>query len=158
MELKAKRKTIILFVLILLLVMALIFTLHRCRDEPITPPETTESKTLDFVPANDNENGKITIPGVTGLNLQHGQFHQTVNFYNPENNNCYFVISLYLSDDTLIYKSDYIAPGEKITEIDLLSRLEKGVYQNCIMSYECYTLDDKNELNGTRNKIEINSR
>ena len=138
MELKTKRKSIILFILTLLLVMALIFTLHRCRDEPITPPETTESKTLDFVPANDSKNGKITIPGVTGLNLQHGQFHQTV--------------------DTLIYQSDYIAPGEKITEIDLLSRLEKGIYQNCIMSYECYTLDDKNELNGTRNKIEINSR
>lgn len=158
MEKKQKRKRIILLFLVLLFVIVLIFTLHRCRDEPATTLTTTESKTLDFVPANDNENGKITIPGVTGLNLQHGQFHQTVNFYNPESNNCYFVISLYLSDDTLIYKSDYIAPGEKITEIDLLSRLEKGIYQNCIMSYECFRLDDKNELNGTRNKIEINSR
>lgn len=158
MELKAKRKTIILFVLILLLVMALIFTLHRCRDEPITPPETTESKTLDFVPANDNENGKITIPGVTGLNLQHGRIHQTVNFYNPENNNCYFVISLYLSDDTLIYKSDYIAPGEKITSITLLQELEKGIYKNCVLKYECFAIDDNTQLNGTQYKIELNTQ
>lgn len=134
------------------------FTLHRCRDEPTTTQPTTESKTLDFVPASEQENGKITIPGVTGLYLQHGQLNQTVDFYNPEKNKCYFVISLYLSDDTLIYRSDYIAPGKKVTDIKLLHELKRGIYKNCIMSYECYTLDGKSQLNGTNNRIEINAQ
>lgn len=146
-------------IIVLLIVIALLFTLHRCRDAPLpTPQTTTESKTLDFVPAEENENGKISIPGVTGLYLQHGQLQQKVDFVNPSTNNCYFVISLYLSDDTLIYKSDYIAPGEKITSITLLQELEKGIYKNCVLKYECFAIDDNTQLNGTQYKIELNTQ
>lgn len=91
------------------------------------------------------------------MNLKSGQLNQTVDFYNPAENNCYFQISLFLSDDTLIWKSDYIAPSEHITDITLHQELLKGLYPNCRLLYECYTLDAKSPLNSGEMILEINS-
>lgn len=118
---------------------------------------TSTTKPLDFVPAVDASPNSITIPAVTGINLKSGQLQQKVDFNNPKGNQCYFVISIYLSDDTLVYKSDYLAPSETITEITLLQPLQKGTYKNCRIVYNCYTLDSKAALNSGDVKIEINS-
>ena len=122
-----------------------------------TSQTTVTTKPLDFIPAVGVPSNSITIPAVTGLNMKSGQLQQKVDFYNPKENQCYFVISIYLSDDTLIYKSDYLAPAETITEINLLQTLQKGTYRNCRIVYNCYTLDRKATLNSGNVKIEINS-
>ena len=95
---------------------------------------------------------------MNGIYLKANQTKQTVDFFNPAENQCYFIISLYLSDGTLIYKSDYIEPGEKITDIELLQTLKKGVYKNCTLNYDCFTLTNKSRLNGSTVKLEINSQ
>ena len=66
----------------------------------------------EFEEYQDYKNQSISIPGMNGIYLKANQTKQTVDFFNPEENQCYFIISLYLSDGTLIYKSDYIEPGD----------------------------------------------
>jgi len=117
---------------------------------------TTSQNELDFTPYNDG-GGKIKLPIVSGLNMKAGQLQQTVDFYNP-NENCYFVITLYLSNGTQIYKSDMLAPSEHITEITLLQPLQRGIYSKCKMIFDCYAMDKTTTLNGGSANIEINSQ
>ena len=85
------------------------------------------------------------------------EIEQTVDFYNPEENKCYFQISIYLSDETLIYQSDLIAPSETLNKISLLMPLEHGIYRNCILRVDCFSLDDNTPLNGGEFSITINT-
>ena len=154
-----------IYILLLIVIILVLLLLLKCcsNKSSNTPPpsgdtsQTSTTKPLDFVPAVDSPPNSITIPAVSGINLKSGQLQQKVDFYNPKENQCYFVISIYLSDDTLIYKSDYLAPEEKITEITLLQPLQKGTYRNCRIVYNCYTLDNKATLNSGDVKIEIHS-
>lgn len=146
---------------VILIFVIVIFLLLRCcgskqlKDNNNTIATTSQNE-LDFTPANESDN-TIQLPIVSGLNMRAGQLQQTVDFYNP-NKSCYFVISLYLSDGTLIYKSDMIAPSEHITEITLLQALQRGIYSKCKMVFDCYALDKTTALNGGSANIEINSQ
>lgn len=154
---KGKKKYIIISAIVVIII--LIFLLLRsCNygNPPSRDPPTTESNTLDFIP-NDSKGDSIIIPAVNGMNLKSGQLQQKVDFCNPKENSCYFKISLYLSDDTLIWQSEYIAPSESITNISLNRELNRGIYQNCRIVYDCFSLDDKSNLNSGEVKLEINS-
>lgn len=145
---------------IIVIIVIVILSLRGCNGT--TPKDNNNSsnaasdKVLDFTPAPENKS--IQIPAVTGIYMRAGELKQTVDFYNPQENNCYFVISLYLSDDTLIYKSDMIAPAEHIKEITLLQELKRGIYRNCRLVYNCYSLDNKTQLNGSNVVLEINAQ
>lgn len=161
---KNKRLRTFLYITAAVVILVILIISLRCCNISTPPPsgtdsttESTTDKELDFVPAGDN-NGRIQIPAVTGLNMRAGQLEQTVDFYNPQENNCYFVITLCLSDDTEIYKSDMLAPGEHITAITLSQELQRGLYRNCRMIYDCYALDGKTKLNGSNVVLEINSQ
>lgn len=154
---KMKMKRIIPAVCIVL-VLALLLSLRQCgNDTPISPLETAPKKTLDFTPMEGKTENSISIPGTNGIFLKPNQLEQTVNFYNPEKNNCLFVISLYLSDDTLIFQSDYIRPGDQLTQITLLTELQQGIYKNCRLVYECFSLDGQTQYNGSQFSIDINT-
>lgn len=146
-------------IVLLAVVVVVILLLRSCGDSPVIPPTDTDPTkgTLNFTPAGEQQNNTITIPGMTGINLQSGQLEQVVDFHNPEENTCYFVLSLYLSDDTLIYQSGYLAPGERITEIKLNQPLQRGIYGKCRLVYECFALDNKYALNTGEVVLEINS-
>lgn len=157
-----KRKTVIYILLLIIIVIILLLLLFKCSSNRGTEPppsdstSTTENKTLDFIPA--GEEGRITIPGYAGIYFKAGTTQQTVDFHNPATNDCYFKISLYLSNDYLLYQSDLIKPGEHLTEITINQELQKGLYKNCLLVYQCYSLDSKMQLNGSTQNIEINSR
>lgn len=154
-----KKKYIIAFILLFVVVIMLVWLFYSCQSHKTNltaDTTTTESKSLDFTPYNNTED-TITIPGIDGFNLKAGQLQQQVDFYNPQKNKCYFKISLYLSDGTMIWQSDYIAPSEKISEINLNKKLHKGLYKNCQLVYECFSLNNKSPLNGGSVKLEINS-
>lgn len=141
------------------IVIIVVLVLRSCdcnNNSTLDITSSTESNRLDFTPY-DKDKDKITIPGVDGLNLKAGQLQQQVNFYNPEKNKCYFKISLYLSDDTLIWQSDFLAPSDKISEISLNQELNRGIYKNCRLLYECFSLENKSPLNSGNVKLEINS-
>lgn len=159
-EKQSKRKMNVIIVLLAAFIILILLLLLRSCQSGKPPPNvndtTTESKTLDFVPNNETSQS-IIIPGVNGINLKSNQLKQKVDFYNPAKNNCYFRITLYLSDDTLIWQSGLIKPSEHITEITLNQKLQRGLYSNCRLVYDCYTLDEKSPLNGGQVKLEINS-
>lgn len=157
----AKReKYIIAFILLVIVAIILVLLLHSCQGHNTNSvadvTTTTESKLLDFEPY-DKTDDIITIPGIDGLNLRAGQLQQQVDFNNPSENKCYFKISLYLSDDTMIWQSGYIAPSEHISEISLKKKLHRGLYKNCRLVYDCFSLTDKSPLNSGSVKLEINS-
>ena len=160
MDRKKIHKYAFVGVCIIVIVLIVILSLKGCNGT--TPKDnnnssdTTSDRVLDFTPAEESKS--IKIPAVTGIYMRAGQLNQTVDFYNPKENNCYFVISLYLSDDTLIYKSDMIAPAEHIKEITLLQELKRGIYRNCRLVYNCYSLDNKTQLNGSNVVLEINAQ
>lgn len=157
-----KRKTVIYILLLIIIVIILLLLLFKCSSNRGTEPppsdstSTTENKTLDFIPA--GEEGRITIPGYAGIYFKAGTNQQTVDFHNPATNDCYFKISLYLSNDYLLYQSDLIKPGEQLKEITINQKLEKGIYKNCLLVYQCYSLDGETPLNGSTQNIEINSK
>ena len=98
----------------------------------------------------------ISIPGYEALILQSDSKKQNICFNNPEKNNCYFVISLYLSDGTLLWKSDYVKPGDVSKDVVLSQPLSKGTYTDCIMKYDCFAYDDsKKQLNGAETKVTL---
>ncbi|MGN0476614.1 MAG: hypothetical protein ACI4HM_04665 [Ruminococcus sp.] len=153
-----KKKYIIALISLVIVVIILVWLFYACQNHKTNPTAdttTTESKSLDFTPYNNTED-TITIPGIDGLNLKAGQLNQQVDFCNPSQNKCYFLISLFLSDGTLIWKSDYIAPSEEILEITLFKELQRGLYKNCRLVYDCYSLNDKSQLNSGEVKLEIN--
>lgn len=153
-----KKKYIIALILLFVAVIMLVWLFYSCQSHKTNPTAattTTESKSLDFTPYN-NTADTITIPGIDGLNLKAGQLNQQVDFCNPSQNKCYFQISLFLSDGTLMWKSDYIAPSEEISEITLFKELQRGLYKNCRLVYDCYSLNDKSQLNSGEVKLEIN--
>jgi len=144
--------------LVIVAVIAVFLQLDNGGITPSVPPHATETDdTLDFTPAGNQAENSIVIPGMTGINMVAGQLQQSVDFYNPESNKCYFVLSLYLSNNTRIYQSHYLAPGERITDITLTQILQRGVYGKCRLVYECYTLTDKRPLNGGQVQLEINA-
>lgn len=160
----SKRKRIIYILSLIALIVILMVWLKCCygqtdslESSPDTIQDETTEKHLDFEPAAETTTNSITIPGITGLSMKSGQLQQTVDLYNPKENNCYFVISIFLSDDTLVYKSDFLAPSETLTEITLFQTLQRGLYKNCRMVYNCYALDNRAALNSGTVIFEINS-
>lgn len=152
------KRLIAIISFIVIVIIALFLILRACNFNSGYNESTDENtpKPLDFTPI--GEENRITIPAVTGLALTASSVHQTVNLHNPSENSCFFVISIYLSDDTLIYQSDYLAPAERLNEIELNQELPRGIYQNCRMVYACYSLDKKTPLNSGETIIEITSK
>ena len=152
----------IIMILLLVILIILVLLLFKCCSHKEPPPShststtTSENKTLDFIPAEGEE--RITIPGYKGIYLAAGTNQQKVDFYNPESNNCLFKISLYLSNDYLLFESDLLKPGERLNDITINLKLEKCIYKNCVLVYQCYSLDGETPLNGSNQTIEINSK
>ena len=104
----------------------------------------------------ESESGQkgIAIPGYKSIALKADQKEQNVSLYNPEVNDCYFVMSLALPDGTEIWKSKMVAPGKGLYEITLSQTVPAGTYENSILKYECYKKDDDlTELNGGEVKL-----
>lgn len=102
--------------------------------------------------------GNILIPGCETLHLKAGQTEQSVMFRNPPENSCNFRITLLLEDGQVIWTSGIIPPGEILTTIELDRKLERGIYRNAIMKYECFSLEDGAKLNGAQIRLNIQAR
>ena len=93
------------------------------------------------------ENPNISIPGYESLDFTAGKKKQSVDFYNPDENTCYFRISLVVEEETL-WTSELLVPGEHIKSIKLDRELESGDYP-ATLKYECFSLKDETPLNGS---------
>lgn len=98
------------------------------------------------------ENPNIAIPGYESISFHAEEKKQSVSFYNPDVNTCYFKLSLVLVDGTeegtVLWTSDLLEPGEEIKSIELEKELESGDY-TATLKYECFSLKDHSPLNGS---------
>ena len=119
------------------------------------------------------ENPNIAIPGYASLTFKAGKKEQSVDFFNPEENTCYFRMSLVMKEEdaqeteseqstqeekeTVLWTSEYLEPGEHIKSISLDRELDKGDYP-AILKYECFALKDERQLNGSNVKLTLTVR
>ena len=115
------------------------------------------------------ENSNISIPGYESLEFKAGKTKQSVDFYNPDDNTCFFRISLVIKygadtangkegnvgEETVLWTSEMIEPGEHVKSIKLNKELESGEYA-AILKYECFSLKDKTPLNGSNVELTLN--
>ena len=131
--------------ILLLAALALLVALFFLRGGAPEPP----------APAEDGP-AQIAIPGYEALTLQAGARTQSLRLPNPEENDCYFQISLYLADDTLLWQSDLIKPGKTSAPITLSRPLDPGTYPEATLRYACFRLDrEKTPLNGAETKLTL---
>ena len=120
--------------------------------------------------SNIEMNPNISIPGYESLDFKAGKKKQSVNFYNPEENTCYFRISLVLkenggsetgsegdADEDILWTSDLVKPGEEVKSIKLDKELDSGDYP-AILKYECFSLKDETPLNGSNVELILEVR
>lgn len=131
---------------ICLLIVVLLCTCNQ------TPKEETQSETEETTYIDPDT---IAIPGYEALELKAGSKKQSVCLPNPPQNMCYFQISLYLEDGTLLWQSELIEPGETSQPMVLTEELEKGTYPNALLRYACFRLDDQSPLNGAEMKLTL---
>jgi len=112
-------------------------------------------KGIDETPVIGGSDDAIAIPGFEKLVMKAGQAKQAVNFYNPDTNTCYFRISLSLEDGTELYRSGMIKPGQTINTIEISHILKAGIYNNSVLQYDCYTLEDLQPLNGSKTVLNL---
>ena len=142
---------VVTVVLAIVCVVLIILLLQTCQHTPTNNaespgPETTVVK---------NE-GSISIPGYEMLELKADSKKQEFSLSNPAQNTCYFEISLYLEDGTLLWKSDLIEPGEATEPIVLTKELSKGYYPKSVLRYACFAMDtDRTPLNGAETKLTL---
>lgn len=100
--------------------------------------------------------GQIAIPGFESLTLKADSKKQEVVLSNPAENSCYFRISLLLSDGTVLWTSEEIAPGKTCKPLKLNQSLSAGVYEEAKLKYECFTMDSsRSALNGAEIKLTL---
>lgn len=107
--------------------------------------------------ATGNKNAdSIAIPGYEALEFKAERKDQIVCLPNPAQNTCFFQISLFLEDGTLIWKSEMIAPGTNSKPIVLNKELEKGTYPKAVLHYSCFEMDKElTPLNGAEIKVTL---
>lgn len=108
---------------------------------PTPPVETKEpvEKLMDT----------IDLPGYDWIPLKAGTLEQEQTFPNPPQNFCWIKVSLKLEDGTLLWTSELVAPGESSAPVILSQALEPGEYQNAILKYDCFRMDEAlSPLNG----------
>lgn len=71
--------------------------------------------------------GSIAIPGFGALTFTADQTEQQVNFYNPKENNCWFLMTLYI-EGREYWRSGYVEAGKGYYSINLTEGIPAGTY------------------------------
>lgn len=130
-------------------------------EEPAATADV-DSNAEEYTGDRDTYTGKkntdtIDIPGFDVMNLKANTKEQSVNLYNPEQNSCYFKISLILADGTRLWQSGLVEPGKAIYNLTLEQALDAGEYADTTLKYECFAMDEEQTpLNGSEIKITLN--
>lgn len=160
MENKEKKKvaplTIVLCAL-LVAAIAVIAVLMLRKDKPEEVPMVIGGGE----PIPDAQNipkdvGNTHLPAYGGLTFEAGTTEQDDVLQNPGENSCLLRISLILADGTTIYQSELVKPGYYTKPITLIAPMERGIYRDVTMKYECFTDDEaQSPLNGATTKLDI---
>ena len=103
--------------------------------------ETPEDKS-------DGEEVGIKIPGYPSITIAKDTENVKMALLNPEGNPCYFKFQIVLKETgETIYESQYVPPGDVISDVTLTRPLEEGEYDATIM-ISTIALDQETPLNG----------
>ena len=157
---KDKRVFVLSVLLVIALIVIIILLLRSCGDsredvpavigggEPI-PGEQDKIKVDDV----------IHLPSYSSLTFREGTVYQTEVLANPGENSCLVRISLILADGTVIYRGEPVKPGYYTKPITLIAPMERGLYRDVTLKYECFTDDEaQTPLNGATCKVDITVR
>ena len=151
-----RKKTIILSAIIFAIAFIICYTLignnKYCQRASPNIPDVSIKGDIGYLPTNSNE---VVLQATTGLIFKAHTTKQEVNIENPEQNSYNLVISIYLGDGTLISESDYIKPGNTLSQIELSQSLEAGVYKNSVMVYRFYSSNSSGIVSQCELPIEI---
>ena len=148
--------TFALLALMVALLLALLLSVQRPAAVSLTqtPAPTQVESAPGASPATPTPaQDTIAIPGYEGLTLRAGE---DLCLPNPEQNTCYFVITLSLADGTPLWQSERVAPGELSDPIRLQVELEPGVYPDAQLAYACFRMDETlTPLNGAQMELTL---
>ena len=160
MEKQKKKKvsplTIILCIL-LVAAIAVIAILMLPKDKPEAIPTVIGGG--EPIPEAQNvpkDVGNTHLPAYGSLTFTAGTKEQETVLQNPGENTCLIRISLILADGTTVYTSELVKPGYYSKPITLIAPMERGIYRDVTMKYECFTDDEaQTPLNGATTKLDI---
>lgn len=117
------------------------------RDSVYYAPNPESGVTLDEDIWYDNFEGEgIVLKVISGISLRANKIHQKISFENDQSNRFVINVILRLGNGTVIYESGYIYPSEKLSEINLYQSLEAGIYNDSVLVYDIYSLDDEHRF------------
>ena len=153
---KAKIKVLISIIIVLLLLIGAgiyIFLNHETETPPNIQPDESAVEYAGDKATYHMPNGQkgIAIPGIESLVFQKDTTAQKVNFFNPDGNDCLFLMTLYVDEDEY-WHSGYCAAGTGYYDIELNNSLAEGDYSACL-NIQCYR-QDGTALNGAN--VEFN--
>ena len=157
---KTKKPSALLIVLSVLLVIALV-VIAVLVTQRNNPPEEAPTVIGGGEPIPEAQNvpkdvGNTHLPAYGSLTFKVGTKEQETVLQNPGENSCLIRISLILSDGTTIYTSELVKPGYYTQPITLIAPMERGIYRDVTMKYECFTDDEaQTPLNGATTKLDI---
>lgn len=156
MEKKRKRIYITVIILLLLLLIGAIIYIF-CNQPNDSPELPTDENAVTWdgeqkVPKLQNGQKGIAIPGFDTLVFTANQTNQRVNFFNPDSNDCLFLMTLYI-DDKPLWKSGYCKPGTGYYDIELSEPLKAGEY-SAYLKVQCFK-EDGTVLNGAKVEFDI---
>lgn len=132
------QKTLLVFSLILcVILLGAVIYLLRTREVAPTAETTKEWDTGIAEDAKGKADDGILIPGYDTVVMDAGVTAMPMSIGNPKENDCLIKISILLEDETVLYQSEFIAPGQGMTEVPLSQSLDAGTYDT-IARFECF--------------------
>ena len=144
--------------IIALLIICLVLIFVKCEHDESQTNITPDDSAVHWEGEQDlskpivNDKPAIAIPGIKELVFSAGTKTQQVNFYNPEENNCYFKMGLYVDGD-LMWESGNVAPGDGYYTIELNKSLPAGERVG-LLHIRCFK-QDGTELNSAQVKFNL---
>lgn len=138
---KKYRVLVVILLLVIAALLGIILWQYFAQSSAGTLTEDPNAVNIREPDAQKGGTGNIAVPGFEKMTIRAGTTSQDIWIYNPEKNNCYFVVSIILPDGKTVYKSGFIAPGKAIYKAEFTQQIRAGIYENTVLQYGFYTLD-----------------
>ena len=138
---KKYRVLVVILLLVIAALLGIILWQYFAQSSAGTLTEDSNAVNIREPNAQKGGTGNIAVPGFEKMTIRAGTTSQDIWIYNPEKNNCYFVVSIILPDGKTVYKSGFIAPGKAIYKAEFTQQIRAGIYENTVLQYDFYTLD-----------------
>lgn len=146
---------IILLPLLLCLILSFTFCGRNIEDPSnVWNPTYEESTTQDEEDKTMAENRNIPIPSPTTMQVDKETGKAKVSLRNLEESLWDFEFYVFLDNGTLLYQTNLVAPGNKITDITLYTTLEEGTYTGYVI-VQPYVIGTGDKTNNMKFKIDI---